>query len=656
MKKALIILIFIPTLIFAQNDRTIDSLKTLLQANTGDTNEVNAINALCSRLRASDGLIEAIEYAERGIALSEKLGFKKGEANCYMQLGSANSMIANYPDAIKCYMKALRIREKLGDDKLTAYTYMGIGNIHYYQKNYDEAIKNYSISLSLQKKIDNKLGIAMSHNCMCSVYSDLNENDKAIYNCSMALKLYEEIGNKTEAFRLHTGIAEILIKQGKYEEAMQHLSISNAMMNESGDYRGLGVHYFVLGTLYEKQGKYIDARRAFGKSIALSRKTTDRNISKMSYEAMSKSDSALSDYKSAYNNYKIFSAYKDSLFNEDATRKTTQAQMQYEFDKKEDAIKAEQDKKDAITTQEKKRQRIIIYSVASGLLLVIMFAGFIFRSLKITRKQKGIIELQKVAVEKQKKIVDERNKEITDSIKYASRIQQAILPPDEVVKNTLPEHALIFEPKDIVSGDFYFVDKKGDKIFWATCDATGHGASGAMLSMLGTNILSSIISDGETIPSKILDKLNKYINESLHKTGDDSIRDGMDVTLCSLDTQSLILNYAGANNPLWIIRNGELIEYKADKMPIGQMYKDASYINHEIQLQTGDTIYSFSDGVCDQFNKDGKKFMKKRVRELLLSIQSQSMQEQKEAISQTIMEWKRDCEQTDDMLLIGVRV
>ena len=280
--------------------------------------------------------------------------------------------------------------------------------------------------------------------------------------------------------------------------------------------------------------------------------------------------------------------------------------------------------------------------------LLLLFSIFIFRNYK--QKQKLNISL----VEKNKIIV-EQNKDITDSIRYASRIQTSLLPPDNIINDILPEHLIYFSPRDLVSGDFYFVNKKDDKIFWASADCTGHGTSASLLSMLGINILSGIIKDGETIPSKILDKLNEQLNESLHKTNDDSIRDGMDITFCSFDKNTMMLCWSGANNPLWIIRNGELMEYKADKMPIGQMYKTAPYTNNEIQLQSGDCVYSFSDGLCDLHNEENKKFMKKRLRELLLSVQDKSMSEQKEIISQTLNKWRGNAIQIDDMLLMAVK-
>lgn len=370
-------------------------------------------------------------------------------------------------------------------------------------------------------------------------------------------------------------------------------------------------------------------------------KTTSKIISDIYFK--------LNNCAKAFEHYKQFTIAKDSMFNAETTKKITGAEKDFEYQKKEEHIKAEQDKKDILTAQEKKRQRIIIYSVSSGLFLILLLALFIFIGYK--QKKKDNLEISE-----QKKLVDEKNKDILDSIRYASRIQQAILPPIDFVEEIFTEHFIYFEPRDIVSGDFYFADKIDDRLFWATADCTGHSVNGSMLSMLAGNILSDTIKRGEIIPSNILDKLNERFNESLHKINDNSVRDGLDITLCSLDKSTMTLNFSGANNPLWLIRNGEIIEYKTDKMPIGQIDKKESYTNYEIKLQPNDCIYSFSDGICDLHSEENKKFMKKRLRELLLSVQNNSMPEQKQIITKTLKQWKGNTEQTDDMLLMGIKI
>jgi serine phosphatase RsbU (regulator of sigma subunit) len=294
--------------------------------------------------------------------------------------------------------------------------------------------------------------------------------------------------------------------------------------------------------------------------------------------------------------------------------------------------------------------------------LVVIFLLFVFNRLRITRKQKGVIEQQKVEVEQQKEVVElahdeleEKNQEIMDSIIYAKRIQSAILPPIKVVKEYLKESFILYKPKDVVAGDFYWLQHKNGKVLFAAADCTGHGVPGAMVSVVCNSGLNrSVREHGLTIPGEILDKTREIVVQEFKKSEED-VKDGMDIALCSIE--GMKLQYAGAYNPLWIIRNGELIETKANKQPIGQFDNPEPYTTHSFDLEKGDAIYIFSDGYVDQFGGErGKKFKSKAFRELLLSIQDKNMEEQKKSIDETFETWIGDLEQIDDVCVIGVRV
>lgn len=256
-------------------------------------------------------------------------------------------------------------------------------------------------------------------------------------------------------------------------------------------------------------------------------------------------------------------------------------------------------------------------------------------------------------------ILEEKNREITDSITYAKRIQHAILPPDKLIKEKLPNSFVLYKPKDIVAGDFYWLEQKNDTILFAAADCTGHGVPGAMVSVICNNGLNRSVREyGLTDPGAILDKTREIVIEEFSKS-EDEVKDGMDIALCSLKLEDggWKLKYAGANNPLWIIRNQEIIETKANKQPIGQFDNPEPYKTHELELQKGDTIYIFSDGYVDQFGGEkGKKFKTVAFRELLLSIQAKNMEEQKKIINDTFEAWKGNLEQIDDVCIIGVRV
>jgi serine phosphatase RsbU (regulator of sigma subunit) len=267
---------------------------------------------------------------------------------------------------------------------------------------------------------------------------------------------------------------------------------------------------------------------------------------------------------------------------------------------------------------------------------------------------------QKEEIESQRVKLEHLYNEVTDSIKYAKRIQEAILPPDALVKKELPNPFVLYKPKDIVSGDFYWMEKVNEKVYFAAVDCTGHGVPGAFMSIVGSNLLNQIVKQ-ESDPGEILNKLSKGIKDTLHQGVEEgSTKDGMDIALCSFDAKTNVLQYAGAYNPLYLVRKGELIETKADKFPIGGALEDSDsrqYTSHSVQLHKGDTIYIFSDGYADQFGGEkGKKFMVKQFRQLLLSIQNLSMEEQKTYLNNTIEAWRGKHEQVDDILIIGMRV
>ncbi len=263
-------------------------------------------------------------------------------------------------------------------------------------------------------------------------------------------------------------------------------------------------------------------------------------------------------------------------------------------------------------------------------------------------------------LEDQKHIIEQKNKDMLDSINYAKYIQDAIFPPEELIKKILPHSFVLLKPKNIVSGDFYWMEKFENKIFIAAVDCTGHGVPGALLSIVGYNLLSKSVNEhAHTKPNKILNDLSSEINKTLRQTIKNSVvKDTMDIGLCSIDTEKNVLEYAGAFIPLYIIRNNNLIIIPADRFPIGVFSADKSldFVNHEIPLEKGDTIYLFSDGYPDQFGgPSGKKLKYKAFKDILLSMQHLSMTEQKSMLEKTMEEWKVSGEQTDDILVIGVK-
>jgi serine phosphatase RsbU (regulator of sigma subunit)/ligand-binding sensor domain-containing protein len=306
---------------------------------------------------------------------------------------------------------------------------------------------------------------------------------------------------------------------------------------------------------------------------------------------------------------------------------------------------------------------------------VLIFIGFVYGAIQLSiyrlKRSKAQLELivqertaeivkQKEEIEIQKELVEEKNKDITDSINYASRIQQAILPIMDEIKKVLPESFVFYRPRDIVSGDFYWFVKKGKDVYIAAADCTGHGVPGAFMSMIGHTLLNEILNQKNiTSTGEILTELHKQIRISLKQDLQES-RDGMDIALCKLNIETYKLEYSGAMRPLYVISDGELKEVKADKFPIGGFQEEEEvrvFNTNEIQLKKGDLFYVFSDGYADQFGgPEGKKFMVKRLKELLIKISPYDMDYQYNEVVNNFLEWLGTGEQIDDILVIGVRV
>lgn len=270
------------------------------------------------------------------------------------------------------------------------------------------------------------------------------------------------------------------------------------------------------------------------------------------------------------------------------------------------------------------------------------------------------VEQRTREIEKQKQRVEELYLDVTDSIKYAKRLQESILPPDSKIISLLKDCFVLFKPKDIVSGDFYWVEETNDKVLFAAVDCTGHGVPGAFMSLIGSNGLNHAVKDhGKHTPADILDDLNETSSETFNKDSTHKVvSDGMDIALCSLSKDRKELEFSGANNPLYIVRDKKIIKYKADKFAIGSFSnREKKYSNTKIKVQKGDLIYVFSDGYADQFGGEkGKKFLYSNFRSLLIEISEKPIHEQKQLLDNRIEEWKGHFEQVDDILIFGVRI
>jgi tetratricopeptide (TPR) repeat protein len=622
-----------------------------------------------------------LENFKRSLKIKEEIGDKKGIANSVNNIGQTLGNQGKYAEAINYYNRSLKIYEDINDLRGVASCLDNIGTIYKTQQEFDKALEYYTKSLAINESEKNKNGKAISFNNIGLVYEVKKEFEKAIEYHTKSLKLAEEMGKKTSTALTLGNLGTSYFKQGNIGKALEFYNQSLSIRKEMGDKLGTSVILTNIGVVYEVNGNFNKAITYCSEALLIAHEINLPVPIRDAAKSLARSYSETGKSKQALEMFELYIQLRDSLQSEENQKEVIRYEFKRTYEKQADSLKADQAQKEVLALAEQKRKEVlqkaerkrkddiaqkdaekknlIIWSGAGGLLLVLLFTGFIINRLQITRKQKGIIEEQKDVVELQKEEVEEKNKEIMDSIRYAKRLQEAILPPARLVKEWLPNSFILYKPKDIVAGDFYWMETVEDTIYFAAADCTGHGVPGAMVSVVCSNALTkSLVEENIHNPAKILDRTRELVIAQFGKS-DEDVKDGMDIAICALNTKTKALQYAGANNPLWIIRNesNEIEEIKANKQPIGKYAEPKPFTPHTIQLLQGDSIYLFSDGFVDQFGgSKGKKFKAKAFRELLLSTQNQSMDEQRSSINNTFEDWRGELEQIDDVCVIGVKI
>ena len=648
----------------------------------------------------------AFLFAEQLYVFAKKKGLKKSMATARIVQGVSFDLRSDYVNALKYYAESLKIYQNIGDKEGVASSLVNMGTIFNYQSDYTNAINYYSQGLKIYEEIEDKKGIATSQLNIGLIYFSQGDNTKALNYFSKSLKIKEEIGDKKGLIKPLINLGIIYKNQGDYTKAMSYITQSLKLSEEIGSKNDIATSFANIGNIYYEQGDYIKALNYFSKSLKIAEEIGNKKgiaptlnnigliyanqgdhqkailiiqkalnvaqeigapveIREASF-SLFKSYKATKQYFKALEMYELYINSKESILSEESQRAVIQQEFKYNYEKQAavDSIKAVETKKvvDAqITAQQaeikvKKNQQ---YGLFGGLFLMVVFAGFMYNRFRITRNQKLIIQEKEKETHRQKEIIEEKHKEITDSINYAERIQRSFLATTEILDEHLKDYFVFFKPKDVVSGDFYWAGELNNGNFAFSCaDSTGHGVPGAIMSILNISSLEKSIEE-ETEPHAILNETRRIIIERLKKDGSPSGgKDGMDCSVLVLNPEKTNLTFAAANNPILIVRNNELIEFKADKMPVGKHDKDMeSFTLHTFVLQKEDVIYTLTDGYADQFGgSKGKKFMYKPLKNLLLSIQDKNMNEQKEILEQRFNDWKGDLEQVDDVCMIGVRI
>jgi serine phosphatase RsbU (regulator of sigma subunit) len=593
---------------------------------------------------------KSLDLLQEALMLNEQRGNKKALMGNYGNIGNIYEETGNSPKALEYYFKAIRISEILGDKKSMAIGLGNIANVFYNFNQFDKSIEFHKRTIALCEEIQDSVGLAFEMNNTGTTYEVLHKPNLALEYYFKGLLIAKNINDQEGVLLTTSNIGNCYISLNKLDSARIYLDRALVYSREQSRIRNEGSILGSLGNLYRLQKKYSISEKYLLKSEEINTKVGNVDNLISTYGHLNKLYLSQRNFEKAYQFIQQAHKLSDSIYTIEKSKDITRKEMNYEFERKEALTKAEHEKEIAVAEAEKKRQNLFSWFIAALAGLIGLIALIIFRALRITRKQKHTIE-------EQKQLVEEHQKEIIDSINYAKRLQEAILPPLELISEKLPHSFVLYKPKDIVAGDFYWMEEQDDTLFIAAADCTGHGVPGALVSVVCSNALNRAVKEfGLRETGKILDKVRGLVLETFEKSSSE-VKDGMDISLLSINHKSKQIQWSGANNPLWYITSGELKEIKANKQAIGKTESPMPFTTHEIVCEGSANFYLFTDGIADQFGGPaGKKFKYKQFSELLLSVNNLGPKQKRDLIEQRFMEWKGNLDQVDDVCVIGINI
>ncbi len=574
----------------------------------------------------------------------------------------------------------LKIAEELDSLGHMAYASSILGEAYYFMDNLDKSLEYFNKYLEINEKIGNMDGIGSAYNNLGILHREMGDFDQAIQYYQESLKIKRELNEKQGISSTLNNIGVLYEHLNLFSKALEYYKESYQIEKELNDLDGISTSLLNIGALHGKMGNYDLAEEYCQESIAIADSMNFQITLEMNYESLFNTYKRKGDYKKALAYHEKHTQHKQNRINEETTRQLAELEVKYDTEKKEKEI--------ALLSKQKKQHQTIIILFVVGFLSIVAFSILLYRENKRRRKnnqllslqnaeilqqkeeieaQRDEIEAQRDEIRRQKDIAEQSedkiskiNQDLTDSIEYAKNIQVALFPDKYTLQRILKSGFCLFKPKDIVSGDFYWVSEIDDKEIIVAADCTGHGVPGAFMSIIGITFLNEIINDEKILqPAEILTRLRKKIIKALvHSNKIMEAKDGIDMSLCIIDRDKMTLEFAGAYNHLYLVRDNMLETFRADKMPVGFSSKAiVPFTNYSIKLEKNDMFYILTDGYADQFGgPNKKKFRMGNMRQLFLDIHQKSIDEQKMILYENFLDWKEDQPQIDDVLVLGFRI
>jgi tetratricopeptide (TPR) repeat protein len=679
------------------------------KANTGksvgDTASVNHLLLLARGTLNKGQLDETMVYTKRAKALAKKIGFQEGLAKCYNfegrvlyrkgkyeqsmdclktalmiaqhindsviistslnNLGNAYAYQGDHVKALEYYMKGLAIEEKIKIQNNLHWYYSNMGNIYNEQKNYSKALEFSRKAVQVEEKIKDKHALSVTLSNIGGIYSSIEKNDSALFYYIRSLKMSEEIKDTFSIGLSLSNSAMMYSKLKRYGSAYEYASKGYKIAKGKG-LKDITVYCLkTLGDVNMALKKYDDAENYYLEAENIATEIHAKLLISDGYLSLSNLYNNKQDLKKAYAYYKLYSETKDTLLNEGNSKLITEMNAKYTTEKKEKEIELLKKNEDIQTLElakkknELERQQTVSISVFVGFILLMIVAVLMYSRFRLKKKANEQLQSAFNQIEEKNTQIEKSNLMITDSITYAKRIQDAILPaPEDLSKSLSNDFFILYKPSQIVSGDFYWCSTQGNKTIFVVADCTGHGVPGAFMSMIGNTLLNEIVNERKvTCTKKIAELLDEKIIHSLHQHEGTDKYDGMDISICCIDKITREINFTGAHHSMYAY-NGHLEKIKGDPYSIGgaQQQRTKIFTSQQVMYEEGLRLYFLTDGYCDQAGGEThKRFSSKKFEALLEQLKDTDMNAQKEKLEQAFESWKGKVKQRDDVLVVGIK-
>ncbi len=639
------------------SNTSLDSLTRLLEKDQNDTLRIRHLLQRGDENTFSGQYPLAIEDYSEALRLIGNDTVSESYCVAELGMGRAFNAMGNRSRALHHLQKCLSIARKKGFSHEHIMVLLGIGSVFLDSPNAEKCMEYFNEAETIIQKQQKPRYLPGVKTLQANYYYSKKEYLKA-------LTLYIEVekltrgSNKTNHAGVLGNIGNVYYDLGDPVKAKEFQWRAIREFELTDDIQGQAICYTMLGELYREQDKMDSSLFCYEFSLKLSKQMNSWEDFIENYKGLSAYYKKKGEYKKALEAAELYKMYSDSVNDVGNTEKLTEMELTYKFMEQQREQELIQQGKDELAEEQIKRQRLITYAAIGGGILCLVILIMVFRISQDRKKSNEKLQQFNSEIITQKNIIEEKNKEITDSINYAERIQKALLNSESVLQKGVADHFILNRPKDIVSGDFYWTAEKFGKLFVVVADCTGHGVPGAFMSMIGVSLLNELIlTNGMHDPGKILNRLRDEVIVALNPKGSkEEQKDGMDMVLMVLDKDQL--QFAAANNPLWLVRGGKLQEFKGDKQPVGKhVVEEQPFRTQSIRLEKNDRVYAFSDGFADQFGgPSGKKYKYRPLADLLIRIHELPMEEQKERMGKEFDLWKKDLQQVDDVLVVGIRI